>query len=160
MTKSEKLAHQYYDADGAAAVLEDQLDSALVSAMGSDPSEPDSWPFGNLVYDAYDSSFELHGTRDDWTPTPEQLAAAWALGFARGWVCYVGGMERYYAPAYPDGHLKPSHRAGTSEGTRRERQLLRALQEVEQHCPCGARPESLKTHPHVGPCPVGRALGR
>ncbi len=33
-----------------------------------------------------------------------------------------------------------------------------ALQEVERHCPCGARPEALNTHPHVTSCPVARAL--
>lgn len=37
--------------------------------------------------------------------------------------------------------------------------LVGALREVERHCPCGARPESLRTHPHVISCPVGRVLG-
>jgi len=36
--------------------------------------------------------------------------------------------------------------------------LLGALREVERHCPCGARPETLNSHPHVGGCPVGAAL--
>jgi hypothetical protein len=36
--------------------------------------------------------------------------------------------------------------------------LRAALVEVERHCPCGARPESLNTHPHVTGCPVGNAL--
>lgn len=36
--------------------------------------------------------------------------------------------------------------------------LADALLEIERHCPCGARPESLKTHPHVTGCPVQRAL--
>ncbi len=51
-------------------------------------------------------------------------------------------------------------------GLYREREALRkalaqareAVQEVEIHCPCGARPESLDTHPHVGGCPVAKAL--
>lgn len=43
----------------------------------------------------------------------------------------------------------------TSETRRRLEALLR---EVEQHCPCGARPESLTTHPHVGGCPVAAAI--
>jgi hypothetical protein len=30
--------------------------------------------------------------------------------------------------------------------------------EIERHCPCGARPESLNTHPHVCGCPVERLL--
>lgn len=36
--------------------------------------------------------------------------------------------------------------------------LLGKLREIEQHCPCGARPESPATHPHVGGCPVYEAL--
>lgn len=36
--------------------------------------------------------------------------------------------------------------------------LQRDLLEIEMHCPCGARPESPNTHPHVGGCPVERAL--
>lgn len=32
------------------------------------------------------------------------------------------------------------------------------LKEVEQHCPCGARPESLRTHPHVLGCKVEQVL--
>ena len=30
------------------------------------------------------------------------------------------------------------------------------IEEIEMHCPCGARPESLNTHPHHGGCPVAR----
>ncbi len=36
--------------------------------------------------------------------------------------------------------------------------MAHELLQVEQHCPCGARPEALDTHPHVGGCPVKRAL--
>lgn len=36
--------------------------------------------------------------------------------------------------------------------------LLSLLQQIEMHCPCGARPESLDTHPHVSGCPVEQAL--
>jgi len=36
--------------------------------------------------------------------------------------------------------------------------LRRALVIVERTCPCGARPESLNTHPHVGGCVVGEML--
>lgn len=35
--------------------------------------------------------------------------------------------------------------------------LLAALSEVANHCPCGHRPESPDTHPHVGGCPVAKA---
>ncbi len=30
--------------------------------------------------------------------------------------------------------------------------------EIEQHCPCGARPESPNTHPHVMKCPTAKLL--
>lgn len=36
----------------------------------------------------------------------------------------------------------------------REQALHQLVKEIEQHCPCGARPESLSTHPHVAGCPV------
>ncbi len=36
--------------------------------------------------------------------------------------------------------------------------LIEALKEIENHCPCGARPESPSTHPHNCGCPVERAL--
>lgn len=32
--------------------------------------------------------------------------------------------------------------------------ILKLIADIEQHCPCGARPESLTTHPHVADCPV------
>jgi hypothetical protein len=38
------------------------------------------------------------------------------------------------------------------------REALTNLREVERHCPCGARPESPSTHPHVGGCPVYQAI--
>lgn len=44
-----------------------------------------------------------------------------------------------------------------------ENALLRAaLDHYWQHtvCPCGARRESPRTHPHVLGCPVGKALAR
>lgn len=36
--------------------------------------------------------------------------------------------------------------------------LIALLKDIERHCPCGARPESPRTHPHVGGCPVADAL--
>lgn len=38
------------------------------------------------------------------------------------------------------------------------RRLEAALREIERHCPCGARPESPRSHPHVGGCPVAEAI--
>jgi hypothetical protein len=39
-------------------------------------------------------------------------------------------------------------------------EMYDALKTIERHCPCGARPETPRTHPHVGGCPVGDALAR
>jgi hypothetical protein len=36
--------------------------------------------------------------------------------------------------------------------------LYAALEHAERFCPCGARPESPNTHPHVFGCPVELAL--
>lgn len=36
--------------------------------------------------------------------------------------------------------------------------LENLLKQIEHHCPCGARPESPRTHPHVLGCPVEEAL--
>lgn len=44
------------------------------------------------------------------------------------------------------------------EQLREIERLRAALRQVERSCPCGARPESLNTHPHVAECPVGDAL--
>lgn len=38
-------------------------------------------------------------------------------------------------------------------------ELLRLIKQIEMGCPCGARPESPITHPHVLSCPVAQALG-
>jgi len=36
--------------------------------------------------------------------------------------------------------------------------MAHELVQIENHCPCGARPESIETHPHVIGCPVAKAL--
>ena len=38
--------------------------------------------------------------------------------------------------------------------------MLAALKVIEANCPCGARPESPATHPHVSGCPVGYAIAK
>jgi len=46
------------------------------------------------------------------------------------------------------------------EAEARAERLAEALRWAERHCPCGARPESPDTHPHLPGCPVGAALGQ
>lgn len=104
------VAHRYFDHRG----IENELDEALMLAFGATEThpgdtDPDTWPCGHMVYDDYDGSFELWGVKDDaWVPTSEQLAAAFALGFARCWICYEDGTERYYSPGDMAGDRKPS----------------------------------------------------
>lgn len=48
-----------------------------------------------------------------------------------------------------------------AENARLKEALEKALAfgiETAQHCPCGARPESLDTHPHVVSCPVEKLI--
>lgn len=58
---------------------------------------------------------------------------------------------------------RTSERVSATQRANREQAradtLTQALREVEKNCPCGARPESPNTHPHVIGCPVGLALG-
>lgn len=37
-------------------------------------------------------------------------------------------------------------------------ELIAALRFAERFCPCGARPESPQSHPHVVSCPISAAL--
>lgn len=32
--------------------------------------------------------------------------------------------------------------------------ILKLIADIEMHCPCGARPETIRTHPHVSGCQV------
>lgn len=34
------------------------------------------------------------------------------------------------------------------------KRILELMAQIESHCPCGARLESITTHPHVGSCSV------
>jgi hypothetical protein len=75
--------------------LETELDEAVLRAFGSDPDDLPTWVCEHLVYDPYDSSFELWDCRDGWLPTQAQVDAAMDLGFARCWLVWGGTQERY-----------------------------------------------------------------
>jgi len=85
----EPLAHQFF----AMCQLENELDDAIVKAFGAEPDETETWPFGHIVYDWYDSSFEVWHTRNDFEATDDHLRAVFALGFAHGWICFKDGTE-------------------------------------------------------------------
>jgi hypothetical protein len=85
----EPLAHQFF----AMCQLENELDDAIVTAFGANPEETETWPFSHIVYDWYDSSFEVWNTRNDFEATDDHLRAVFALGFAHGWICFKDGTE-------------------------------------------------------------------
>lgn len=105
------LAEAYFDA----CRLECELDMAVLSAFGvADPESVEGWPCTHLVYDDYDASFELWGCAPGWLPPVEHVNAALALGFARCWLVYTDGQERYCLPG-TIGDLYRSSRDRSSE---------------------------------------------
>lgn len=67
--------------------------------------------------------------------------------------CVICGVQ--IRPDHDDAwHLKQAHRIAAVN------EMHAALKLAEQYCPCGARPESPKTHPHVGGCLIGDALAK
>ena len=54
--------------------------------------------------------------------------------------------------------LPPARLFGVLPGSEKEKRLLELLEEIERNCPCGARPETPNTHPHVSGCPVSEAI--
>lgn len=122
---TEPLAQQYFES----CYMECSLDEALMTAFGADPEDTTTWPCSDFGYDPYDSSFELWSTKDDFSPTNEQLDAVWALGFGRGWICYRDGTE-IFVYGHKRGERKPSHHA-QSEGKRVDRQHRRHITKLE-----------------------------
>lgn len=70
--------------------------SALLIAAHIDPDKTDEWPLDDVEFDSYDESFEFKGVKLGWEPTEEILAAWWALGFERCWICYTDETEKQY----------------------------------------------------------------
>jgi hypothetical protein len=81
-------AGEMWDAEMAFERLKSDMDDALMIACGLNPTDYGNWPFSEITYDDYDCSFEFKGVNGDWCPTEAQLAACWALGFSRCWICY------------------------------------------------------------------------
>lgn len=65
----------------------------------------------------------------------------------------VGAAESYRVAAIHANHKR-------DEAEARADRLAEALRWAERHCPCGARPESPDTHPHLPGCLVGAALAQ
>lgn len=121
-------ADRYFDSCGAEAALDD----ALLTCLGVDSDAPDEWPCGHIVYDEYDSSFELWSVRLGWEPTPEQLVAAFQLGFSRCWLVYEDGTERHCHDGKTLGPPKPSAIERVSEHKRQVAKLQAEITELVQ----------------------------
>lgn len=106
------------------------LDDAVLRAFGADPDDLPTWVCSHLVYDDYDSSFELWGCRDGWLPTQAQIDAALALGFARCWLVWGGTQERYCTEGKM-GDLRPTSHERSSEYKWRVAKLRRQLDQLK-----------------------------
>ncbi len=119
-----KPAIAYFEMCDAEIALDDALMRAM-GASGEEDTDPETWPCGHMVYDPYDSSFELWSVKvDDWQPTDAQLSAAFALGFAQCWICYDDNTERFYSATGARSPRKPSSTPRRSDAKYRERKLL------------------------------------
>jgi hypothetical protein len=102
MRVPESKASAFFDLRDAAEASEEEMFAALLKACDIDYYSPGNppWPITDITYDSYDSSFEFKDVRPDWTISDEQWGRCNALGFARCWVCYTDGSERYYPGGY------------------------------------------------------------
>ncbi len=87
------MATRFFNAHHAAALLEDEIDTALIAAG----IEYEDWE-----HDAYDGSIELLRCK---ALTAEQQEALWGIGFARAWThpgdTKVKADEKYYVNRAP-----------------------------------------------------------
>lgn len=97
----ERLADRLFSATIAQMSLEDEAHEAVMRAVGVDPDDVDSWPHEDFTHDYYDTSWEFKGVRPGWVPTAEQVAATFALGFSRCWICYTDGTEKHFVSPRP-----------------------------------------------------------
>ena len=142
MSEDAKLAWKYFEM----CSTEHYLDEALMVVFGATAddgeTDPDTWPCTNIVYDPYDSSFELWGVDDAWVPTDEQLKAAFALGFAQAWfVCKDGHTQRFATAAgkLTEPYQSQIHRAG--DRSYRERKRDAEIEQLKAQLLAGATPE-------------------
>jgi len=93
------LASIIFALQNAANMAETRFTELVLSAIGADPDDPDTWPFDwdNTRFDDYDGSFEFKGvTPVTWEMTLEQWEQIKQLGFARCWICYKDNTEIFY----------------------------------------------------------------
>lgn len=91
------MANRMFDAYTTYLRLEGEAHDAVMVALGLDPEDVDSWHHDDFTHDYYDGSYELKDADPAWTPTPDQIRATFALGFACCWICYRDGSEAHYS---------------------------------------------------------------
>lgn len=101
-------ADEFFAIRRAYIVAENEMNDAILVAIGVDPEDPDAWPCKDFTFDEYDGSFELLDCTPGWAPTPAQLEACWWLGFERCWFCYTDETERAAARGHPLSDSRPS----------------------------------------------------
>lgn len=82
--------------------LEEDLEDYIVQEVLGIPEEDYNWPFEEITFDYYDSSFELKGCDDGLELSPEQRKKMWDIGFDRCWLCFKNETtpktkEKYYS---------------------------------------------------------------
>ena len=108
------VAERLFDASREWTAARDRADSELMKAAGIDPEAPETWPFKDVTFDAYDESFEFKEVTPGWLPTDDALRKWRDLGFACCWICHAGGGEKYYHLATIDAAAAPA----TGEGAK------------------------------------------
>jgi hypothetical protein len=88
-------AEKLFDAHMKLSTTEEEVFDKVLVAAGVDPDEPATWPLRDWSYDWYDESFEWTGVRGGWVPSESTIQAWRELGFARCWMNYLDGSERY-----------------------------------------------------------------
>ena len=103
------------------------------------------------------SALRLHRLVVQLVETPKNIDAIdRLLASAKGILGHVDGPHACIKrEAVEVNSLFTSRAPSPALDSRPLRDLLKA---IERHCPCGARPESITTHPHVIGCPVQAAL--
>lgn len=96
-------------------LAEERMDDAIVTACGASPDDVSTWPFDDIDYDPYDSSFELGGCTDGWEPPT--LTVFWGMGFQCCWLRYTDGTERFAYKGDPE-TLHPPEPVGEHHRTR------------------------------------------
>jgi hypothetical protein len=94
---SKSIADRLFDAQTEQMVAEDMAHSAILRALDMDPNKTETWNHEDFTYDYYDWSYELTGANPEWTPTPDQIRATFALGFSQCWINYTDGTEAHYS---------------------------------------------------------------